>query len=242
MYATFLEAFIHVFAVSLSAMVTAVFAMAATRAKTTNHGAVFGLALLLAFWFAFAVIGAKAGAMTWAPFAYGPPGLAMVIALMPLFLLLLLLVFPAARVILSHASQAELIGLQGFRVVGWIFLVGWAMGDIPAIFAFPAAFGDVWAGLEGLRAARAVRRGDPQANRAVIRANIIGLADFAVAITFGLTTIAGDYNIFSPGAPSIAGVYPLVLIPALFVPLFITLHLLSLFRLRQDTVLEPRLT
>lgn len=236
----FYEAFIHIFAVSLIAAVSALFAVAGQRAKVAGlaphvmRRTVFCLGVLLATWFALGVMFARAGVMTWAPANFAPPMLAIVLALMPVLLLALIAGIRSLRRIAGHLDQAGLIGLQGFRVMAWVFLIGWAGGGIPAVFAIPAALGDIWAGIEGLRAARKVRRGAADAERAVLRANIIGLADFGVAASLGLVTIEGAFNILSPDAPSIVGNYPLVLVPVLFVPLFITLHVLSLQRLRRD--------
>jgi len=204
MLEVFYEAFIHIFAVSLIAAVTGCFALAGARAVGQGMSArsawrtIFWLGVLLAVWFTFDIIAAKAGLMTWAPAKLAPPVLSVILAVMPVLLLVLAAAIGPARRVARHLGQAELMGLQGFRILGWFFLVGWAVGDIPAVFAFPAALGDIWAGLEGIRAARKVRNGSADAERAVLRANIIGLGDFAVAVTLGLFTIEGTFNLLSP--------------------------------------------
>jgi hypothetical protein len=70
--------------------------------------------------------------------------------------------------------------------------------------------------------------------RAAIAWNIFGLADFAVAITLGLITTPGSFQLIVPNVPSIgAGAYPNVLTPDLVVPSSILLHALSLRQLRR---------
>jgi non-canonical (house-cleaning) NTP pyrophosphatase len=68
--------------------------------------------------------------------------------------------------------------------------------------------------------------------RAAIAWNIFGLADFAVAITLGLITSPGRFQLIVPNVLSIgAGAYPDVLTPAFVVPSSILLHALSLRQL-----------
>lgn len=117
--------------------------------------------------------------------------------------------------------------------MGWIFVLGWLLGAIPWQFALPAGLGDIWAGVASYRAMRAVNRGDEDADRKVLRANIIGLGDFAVAVATGLITSEGFLHLLSKEAPNIINAWPLGLFPAFFVPIFIAFHLVSLGKLRQ---------
>jgi hypothetical protein len=52
--------------------------------------------------------------------------------------------------VLDAMPASWLIGLQVYRVFGGIFLVGWARGVIPGLFALPAGIGDVTTGLLAL--------------------------------------------------------------------------------------------
>jgi hypothetical protein len=64
--------------------------------------------------------------------------------------------------------------------------------------------------------------------------NIFGLADFAIAVTLGMVTTPGQFQLIVSNLPSIgAGVYPNVLTPAFVVPSSILLHALSLRQLRR---------
>jgi hypothetical protein len=81
-------------------------------------------------------------------------------------------------------------------------------------------------------AAIAVASGTAQGRKAAIAWNIFGLADFAVAITLGMITSPGRFQLIVPSLPGIgAGAYPDVLTPAFVVPCSILLHALSLRQL-----------
>jgi hypothetical protein len=127
-----------------------------------------------------------------------------------------------------------LVALQLYRVFGNVFLVAGLRGVVPGVFALPAGIGDVLTGLFAVPAAIAVATGTAQGRRAAIAWNIFGLADFAVAITLGLITSPGRFQLIVPDVPSIgAGAYPNALTPAFVVPSSILLHTLSLRQLRR---------
>jgi len=64
--------------------------------------------------------------------------------------------------------------------------------------------------------------------------NIFGLLDFTVAIVLGTLSTPGPLQIFGLDIPaSLAGTYPIVLIPAFTVPSSILLHALSIRQLRR---------
>ncbi len=128
-----------------------------------------------------------------------------------------------------------LVALQLYRLFGSWALAAFLRGAMPALFALPAGVGDVLAGLFAVPAAIAVGTGTAQGRRAAIAWNILGLADFAVAITLGLITSPGRFQLIVSDVSSIgAGAYPGVLTPAFVVPSSILLHLLSLRQLRRQ--------
>src|SRR6185312_8452228 len=103
---------------------------------------------------------------------------------------------------------------------------------LPVIIGVPAGIGDTLTGLLAVPAAIAAATGTAQGRRAAIAWNILGLADFAVAITLGAITSPGTFQLIVPDVPSIgAGAYPGVLTPAFVVPSAILLHGLSLRQL-----------
>jgi hypothetical protein len=136
--------------------------------------------------------------------------------------------------VLDATPVSWLVALQLYRVFGSWALAAWLRGALPGMFALPAGIGDVLTGLFAVPAAVAVATGTARGRRAAIAWNIFGLADFAVAITLGLITSSGRFQLIGPDVPSIgAGAYPGVLTPAFVVPSSILLHALSLRQLRR---------
>jgi hypothetical protein len=136
--------------------------------------------------------------------------------------------------VLDAMPASWLVALQLYRVFGSWALAAWLHGTLPGVFAVPAGIGDVLTGLFAVPAAIAVATGTAQGRRAAIIWNIFGLADFAVAITLGMITSPGQFQLIVPDVSSIgAGAYPAVLTPAFVVPSSILLHVLSLRQLRR---------
>jgi hypothetical protein len=148
----------------------------------------------------------------------------------------LLLLSKRVGLVLDAMPASWLVALQLYRVFGSWALAAWLRGAMPGVFALPAGTGDVLTGLFAVPAAIAVATGTAQGRRAAIAWNILGLADFAVAITLGLITSPGRFQLIVPDVLSIgAGAYPGVLTPAFVVPSSILLHLLSLRQLRRQS-------
>jgi hypothetical protein len=132
--------------------------------------------------------------------------------------------------VLDAMPASWMIALQVLRVLGSAFLIGWAYGTVPAIFAFPAGIGDVLTGLFAVPVAIAVMSGSQESRQAAIAWNVFGLADFVVALSIGT---AIGFRLIDTGGLSATGggLYPSVLIPAFGVPLWSMLHALSLRQL-----------
>ncbi|MGF6782130.1 MFS transporter [Paraburkholderia sp. GAS334] len=144
----------------------------------------------------------------------------------------LLLLSKRVGQVLDAMPASWLVALQLYRVFGSWALAAWLHGVLPGVFALPAGTGDVLTGLFAVPAAIAVASGTAQGRKAAIAWNIFGLADFAVAITLGMITSPGRFQLIVPGVSSIgAGAYPDVLTPAFVVPGSILLHALSLRQL-----------
>jgi len=135
---------------------------------------------------------------------------------------------------LDAMPASWLVALQLYRVFGSWALAFWLRGALPGVFALPAGMGDLLTGLFALPTAIALATGTAQGRRAAIIWNIFGLLDLAVAITMGMITSPGRFQLIVPSLQSIgAGAYPGVLTPAFVVPSSILLHALSLRQLRR---------
>jgi len=151
----------------------------------------------------------------------------------------LLLLSKRVGQVLDAMPASWLVALQLYRIFGSWALVAWLHGTLPGVFALPAGIGDVLTGLFAVPAAIAVATGMAHGRKAAIAWNILGLADFAFAITLGAITSPGTFQLIVPDVPSIgAGAYPAVLTPAFVVPSSILLHALSLRQLRRRSRAE----
>lgn len=143
----------------------------------------------------------------------------------PALWLLLLMRSKAIAAILDATPPSVLVGFQVFRVFGFVFLVLWAAGRAPATFALPAGIGDVMTGLLALPAAIYIQRRAPHWRVAGYALNTIGLTDFAIALSIAVFVAPAGTR------------YPLNMIATFAVPLYITLHGLSLWQLARTRTL-----
>ncbi len=131
--------------------------------------------------------------------------------------------------------QPWLVGVQLYRALGIIFLILYALGELPGLFAWPAGVGDIAVGLAapivGLAYARALREdagsgacvehirhlGSRRRRHDGLRDRVSALQPIDVQPTSELMTVL-----------------PMVLIPTFLVPLSIVLHVASLKKLPRD--------
>jgi len=151
----------------------------------------------------------------------------------------LLLLSKRVGQLLDAMPTTWLVALQLYRVFGSQWLAYWLRGLLPGLWALPAGTGDVLTGLFAVPAATALAIGTAEGWKPAILWNILGLADFAVAITLGLITSPGPFQLIVPHGPSIGlDGFPNVLTPAFVVPGSILLHALSLRQLRRRSRAE----
>lgn len=111
------------------------------------------------------------------------------------------------------------------------FVIAMALGELPALFAVPAGFGDIAIGVATPFLAWRLARGTGR--KAAVRFSLLGLLDLVVAIGLGALTGIEPARVIevSPTAGAL-GDLPLALIPTTVVPLAIALHVTLLARLR----------
>jgi hypothetical protein len=194
------------------------------------------LAPLLFGWLAVATWLASAGTFQSAisqPFPY--IGLAI---FGPIFLgSILMFQSRTFREIIQSVPQGWLVGVQLYRIEGAIFLILYAGGLLPAIFAIPAGYGDVLVGLSAIVIGAVALR--TRVNDLVALWNGIGLLDLVIALGTGFLSAPTKYQIFSREAPNVLiGTFPWVMIPIYLVPISILLHLASLSKLSTNIVVQ----
>jgi hypothetical protein len=137
--------------------------------------------------------------------------------------------------ILDAVPQPWLVGVQLYRALGVIFLILYAMGKLPGLFAWPAGVGDIAVGLAAPVVALAYARA-PHENAGLVGAwNLFGIFDLIVAVTMGFATAPSALRLIDVQPTSeLMTVLPMVLIPTFLVPLSIVLHVASLKKLPRD--------
>jgi hypothetical protein len=129
-----------------------------------------------------------------------------------------------------------LTSVQVWRIVGYTFLLLQARSVLPAIFALPAGYGDMFIGATAGFAAW--RLAEPAHRKSFIFWQALGILDLVTAVSLGTTA-----RFLDPHGPSMLAmtVLPLSLIPTFLVPLFMMLHVICIAQARRwKTALQSR--
>src|SRR5262245_46521871 len=189
-----------------------------------------GVAIPLVTWLAFIWIGAAAGA-----FEVGRsqvPLVPLAITLPPVIGLTLLMRSSRIAAAIDAAPPDWLVSIQVYRVLGANFLVLWAYGAIPGVFALPAGSGDLLVGLLALPTALYLASGAAHGRAVAVAWNLLGIGDLVTAVTLGALSSPGPLQLLSKDHPNVvAFLYPIVMTPTFAVPLSLILHGLSLRQL-----------
>jgi hypothetical protein len=134
------------------------------------------------------------------------------------------------REIIEAVAQSQLVAFQFYRVLGVTFLVLYAAGQLPGVFALPAGWGDLMVGITALMVG--ARAAHSENDQLVTLWNWLGVSDLVIAVATGFLSAPSSFQIFSFDAPNVLiGSFPLVMIPIFAVPLSIVLHLASLSKI-----------
>jgi hypothetical protein len=195
-----------------------------------RRGTVQATASVLVGWFAIAVALALAGVYSSATSRI--PTIQFGIAIPILIGCLMIWRWPAVSRLIDAVPRHWVIAIQFYRVEGLTFLVLFAAGLLPGLFALPAGLGDVAVGLLAAAIGIGAARGRPLNPRTVLRWNLLGIADLIVALSTGFLTAPSAFQMFAFERPNVLiSTFPLVLIPTFLVPLAILLHIISLIQL-----------
>jgi len=126
-----------------------------------------------------------------------------------------------------------IIMVQSWRVLGGVFLVLLAFGLLPGLFAWPAGIGDIAVGVTAPFVALSLL-GRPAfaAGGGFVAWNLLGILDLVVAVGTGVLASGAVPGLVEGVTTSAMGGWPLSMIPGFFVPLFVILHLMAIFRVR----------
>lgn len=192
------------------------------------------LATLLLFWFA-AATAIGLGEVLPNLGASPVPPIALTVAVPVLVFLGAYRLVPGFRRFVLAQDIETLTTLQLWRVMGFGFLMLYANGVLPGLFAWPAGLGDVAVGVAAAVVVLHLRRAPEDAHsRRLVRFHLLGLADFALAVTTAGLASGFVPALTADGVTSAPmDVWPLNLFPGFFVPLFIILHLAVLLKVAQ---------
>ncbi len=182
---------------------------------------------LIAAWFIFALSASALHLFKTDP--EQPPVALGLAVLIPLVVFLLWFATSAGfREFALSLNPGILTFVQSWRIVGFTFLVLYAAGLLPGVFALPAGWGDIAIGatapLAALKLANFSRR------RSFIFWQTLGIFDLVMAVTLGTTArLLSPHEVATP----LMTVLPLSLIPTFAVPLLMMLHVICIAQARQ---------
>ncbi len=189
---------------------------------------------LIAAWFVFAL---SASAVHLFKNDSGRVGLAVAIAaLTPVILFSLWFASSATfRQFALSLNPKILTVTNTWRIMGFTFVLLEAHGTLPAIFAFPAGYGDMAVGatasLVAWQLANSAHR------NSFILWQAVGILDLVTAVSLGTTA-----GFISPHSASMVAMteLPLSLIPTFLVPLFLIFHGICIAQARSWTTTPQR--
>jgi hypothetical protein len=184
-------------------------------------------------WFMLALVGSLVGVFNSEPH---PPILLGLAAVVPVALFALIyLESPGFRQFISSLDLRWLTLAQTWRILGIVFVIDYARGLLPGVFALPAGWGDFAIGITAPLVAWLWK--PPYPRKTFIVWNLLGMIDLVNAVTIGVLAsitpvglLAGDVS------TRLMGMFPLSLVPTFFVPLLFILHLISLIRVRKGAL------
>ncbi|WP_263367137.1 hypothetical protein [Edaphobacter bradus] len=191
----------------------------------TNYRSV--VAWLIAGWSIFAVTASSFHLYQTAP---GQPPIALLLAVLvpiSIFTIWYLTSKPFREFVLS-IDPRTLSTIHSFRWAGFVFVVLYAYGILPGLFALPAGLGDMAIGLTALPVG--ARLAAQRSRSGFIRWNLFGVADLVNALSLGAAVGILEPNGI-PTAPMT--VLPMSFIPTFGVPLFLIIHIISIAQARR---------
>jgi hypothetical protein len=127
-----------------------------------------------------------------------------------------------------------LTAMQGWRIIGAMFLVLMTFWLLPGTFAWPAGVGDFIVGAYAPFVVLVMSRQTTGWRKHVVLLNVLGLLDFVGAIGGGVLAGSSPIGILRGDITTdIMQRLPLSLIPTFGVPFWIILHIISLIKLRK---------
>ncbi len=125
---------------------------------------------------------------------------------------------------------------QHFRVLGFTFLILYSFDKLPALFAWPAGYGDIAVGFAAPFVVLSLLRDPNYAHsNSFLMFHILGMLDFLAAVSTAFLASGVYPELIPEGITSgPMEVWPLNLFPSFFVPILIILHLAVFLKLYHE--------
>jgi hypothetical protein len=190
----------------------------------------------LTAWFALVVtIGATAALDPVRGF--GVPALGLTVGLPAAALVSAFFAFGPIRAAMLAAPLPALVAVNAIRILpGWLFVLLYAAGKLPAPFAPSAGWGDIFAGVAALPLAWSILRFGRPVTPLVFAWSVIGIADLITAIALGALSAPGPLQTFAgPPTSAMMTTLPWLIVPGFLVPSLIFIHVVIVYRLLAKT-------
>jgi hypothetical protein len=143
---------------------------------------------------------------------------------------------PAVRAVSLGQDLVLITAMQGWRLIGAMFLVLMWFRMLPGTFAWPAGVGDTIVGAYAPFVTVAVARQTPTWRKHVVLLSVLGLLDFVGAIGGGVLSGRSPIGFLHGDVTTdIMQQLPLSLIPTFGVPFWTIIHIISLLKVRNST-------
>jgi hypothetical protein len=212
---------------TVSASIAMVF-LSLTMARSMRGRA--AVLIALGAWFVLVLAMGATGALS--PVGGGAPALGLMVVLPVAALVWAYFARPSVRNTMAATPLPALIAVHAIRLLGFMFLVLYAEGRLPAPFAPSAGWGDVFIGATALPLAWAFMRFGARVRPLVFLWNALGVADLVVALTLGPLSAPGPLQVFvGPPDSSPMTSLPWLIIPGFLVPILLFIHVVIFARL-----------
>ena len=221
--------------IGLTASAAIVIGFLAYAMAETPPGRLTVAGVLIA-WFALVVtVGASAALDPVRGF--GVPALGLTVGLPVAALVSAFFAFGPIRAGMLAAPLPALVGVNAIRILpGWLFVLLYAAGKLPAPFAPSAGWGDIFAGVAALPLAWSIIRFGRRVAPLAFAWSVIGIADLVNAIALGALSAPGPLQTFAgPPTSAIMTTLPWLIVPGFLVPSLIFIHVVIVYRLLAKT-------
>jgi hypothetical protein len=223
-------------ALTVAAAIVVVFLSHAFARTSLGRLAVAGV---FAAWFALVIAIGATGAIDPAR-GIGVPGLGLTVALPVAALAAVFFAFRPIRSAMLAVPLPAMVTVNAIRILGVIFLVLQAAGELPAPFAPSAGWGDIFVGVTALPVAWAVLRFGARARTLALLWNTIGIADLVNAVALGALSAPGPLQVFAgPPSSALMTTLPWLVIPGFLVPALMFIHVVIFYRLAKTEAAAP---